>query len=158
VTVDVNAASGNPLLLANTESGTQCLIHASTLATTVAACTNPNTNNQDCFLPGPPITINGGVSNPNPALRAPAPTAANISRSDSVITVPLYDGLTDPCPGGTCGTAQIIGFLQLGIQDVRTDGSIDAVVLNAAGCDPGGSGNAVQGGGVSPIPVRLIHQ
>jgi hypothetical protein len=31
------------------------------------------------------------------------------------------------------------------------------MVLNAAGCDPGASGTPVAGGGVSPIPVRLIH-
>lgn len=157
VTVDANAASG--LLLGETISGTQCLIHTTSTVATTVSCASPNTNEQDCFLPGSPVTINGGTSNPNPALSAPAATSVNISRSDSVVTVPLYDGLTDPCSGvGPCfGTVQIIGFLQLGIQDIRTDGTIDAIVLNAAGCDPGGSGSAVSGGGVSPIPVRLIH-
>ena len=164
VTVDIHAADGT--LVPDTIGGTQCLIHTSTTAATTVSCTSPNGNEQDCFLlPGPPVTINGGTSNPNPALRAPAPASVTISRSDSVVTVPLYDGLTDPCAGGgpPCSgppalrSVQIIGFLQLGIQDVRSDGSIDAVVLNAAGCDPNSSGNPVRGGGVSPIPVRLTQ-
>ena len=54
---------------------------------------------------------------------------------------------------------QIIGFLQLGIQyvNVSPSGDITAVILNAAGSNPGNSGNAINGGGVSPIPVRLIQ-
>jgi hypothetical protein len=158
-TVTVNSHSADSTLLADTAGGAQCLIHASSIpATGPVPCLNPNLNDQDCFLPGPPITINGGISNPNPAFRAPAPTAVNISRSDSVVTVPLYDGLTDLCQGGVCNqSAQIVGFLQLGVQDVRSDGTIDAVVLNGAGCDPSGSGTAVVGGAVTPIPVRLIH-
>lgn len=163
VTVDIHAADGT--LVPDTIGGTQCLIHTSTTAATAVSCASPNANEQDCFLPGLPAIINGGTSNPNPTLRAPAPTSVTISRSDSVVTVPLYNGLTDPCSGGglpcsgppTLRSVQIIGFLQLGIQDVRSDGSIDAVVLNAAGCDPGASGTPVAGGGVSPIPVRLIH-
>ncbi|MBZ5703859.1 MAG: hypothetical protein LAN63_00730 [Acidobacteriia bacterium] len=154
--VDPNNAT--ILLHTNTADGARCLIHASVSPTSAVSCTNPNPNNQDCFLPGPPVTINGGTSNPNLAFQSPLPTAVNISRSDSVVTVPLYDGLTDLCsPNCTGRSALIVGFLQLGIQDVRTDGTIDAIVLNAAGCDPGGSGTAVSGGGVSPIPVRLIH-
>ena len=62
----------------------------------------------------------------------------------------------DPCPAGTCGTATVMGFLQLGIQSVSNQGDIQAVVLNAAGCNPSNSGTPVTGGGVSPIPVRLI--
>jgi len=57
-------------------------------------------------------------------------------------------------------TETVIGFLQLGIQDVATGplaGSIDTVVINAVGCNAGGSGTAVSGGGISPIPVRLIQ-
>jgi hypothetical protein len=50
-----------------------------------------------------------------------------------------------------------VGFLQLGIQYVRPSGNIHAVVLNAVGCNPAGSGTPVSGGGVSPIPVRLVQ-
>ncbi|MBZ5600185.1 MAG: hypothetical protein LAN83_17905 [Acidobacteriia bacterium] len=157
VNVDPNTATVSSHT--TTADGARCLIHASASPASAISCTNPNPNNQDCFLPGPPVTINGGTSNPNPAFRPPLATAVNISRSDSVVTVPVYDGLTDLCPlSGSCsGSAQIVGFLQLGIQDVRTDGTVDAIVLNATGCNPSSSGTAVLGGGVSPIPVRLIH-
>jgi len=92
---------------------------------------------------------------------------ANISRSDSIVTVPIFDYLTganNPCPGGVCGTATVTGFLQLGIQSIGLPpgggaaGKIGAVILNAAGCDPAGAGNAaVKAGGVSPVPVRLTR-
>jgi hypothetical protein len=53
-----------------------------------------------------------------------------------------------------------VGFLQLGI--TRTISGpprhFEGIVLNAVGCTPGASGNPVTGGGVSLIPVRLIHQ
>ena len=147
-----------------TLEGIQCLIHTTDNGnyppTSCAADTDP-----DCFVTGPPVTINGGQSNPNPAMRV-----ANISRSDSVVTVPIFDyqnPADNPCPGGVCnGTVNVpvIGFLQLGIQSVGRPpgggaaGKIGAVVLNATGCDPGAAGNPfVSGGGVSPVPVRLIQ-
>jgi hypothetical protein len=134
--------------------GTQCLIHSS--GATAVACTSPNTTyDQDCFIPGPPTmatTIQGGISNPNPLLRS----KPNISRSDSIVTVPVYDGTNNPCPGGTCGPVTVIGFLQLGVQEVDTNGNFKAYVLNAAGCGSS-TGTPISGGGVSPIPVRLVH-
>ncbi len=163
VTVDPN--TGKVAMKNETTQGIQCLIHtASTnhgnpkwLCTTDA--------DPDCFVGGPPalVTINGGASNPNPAMRV-----ANISRSDSVVTVPVFDflsGADNPCPSaGSCGTATVIGFLQLGIQSVSLppspNGAIGAVILNASGCDPASasSGNpAVSGDGASPVPVRLIQ-
>src|SRR5207245_3961575 len=115
--------------------GTQCLTHAH------AAGLNQG---QDTFtITGPPVTIDGGSNNPNPLLR----TATNISRSDSVVTVPVFN-----CPAGpTCnGTVdlQIVGFLQLGIQSVVV-GDISAVVLNVAGCDPSNTGLPISGAGTS---------
>jgi hypothetical protein len=121
---------------------------------------NPTDTDPDCFVPpavagSTPVTINGGASNPNPAMRV-----ANISRSDSVVTVPIFDATIDPCPWGTCGpqTATVIGFLQLGIQSVSlaANGTIGAYILNAAGCGTA-SANPVVGGGVSPVPVRLTQ-
>jgi len=53
---------------------------------------------------------------------------------------------------------QIVGFLQLAIQDVTGGGGkIDAVILNAAGTDPASTGTPVTGAGPSPVPVRLIQ-
>ena len=96
------------------------------------------------------------------------PQGTVISSSDSVVTLPLYDG-HQLCPGGsTCGgsssTVTIIGFLQVFIKDVTGGGDVQAYVLNVSGCGSGsGSGGEPPvnagggGGGGSPIPVRLIH-
>ena len=128
-------------LQARTDPGTECLIHANGPGLGVG---------QDSFTPGLPVAIDGGFNNPNPLMRL----ATNISRSDSVVTVPVFN-----CPVGVCdGTAQlpIVGFLQLGIQSVAS-GDISVVVLNVAGCDPNNPGLPISGAGVSPVPVRLIQ-
>ncbi len=149
---------GNPITIdtvlgginAITVDGTKCLIRADSAG--------PNLG-QDVINPavGAPVTITGGYNNPNPALQ----NTLNVSRSDSVVTVPVYnDNGVPPCTGPPLSCSQqlqIIGFLQLGIQYVNPSGDITAVILNAAGSNPANSGNAINGGGVSPIPVRLIQ-
>jgi hypothetical protein len=145
----VFVAGGSPVL---TDQATQCLIHASGQGLGLG---------QDVLTPvgvAPPVTIAGGDNNPNPALQG----LTNISRSDSVVTVPIYHSVTNVnlCPGGACtGTGTIIGFLQLGIkQNAAGGGRVEAVIMNVSGCNPGAGGTPISGGGVSPIPVRLIHQ
>jgi Putative Flp pilus-assembly TadE/G-like len=147
ITVDIP-----PGLAQATREGTDCLIHADNFG--------PSLLGQDNIISsavGAPVTIAGGYNNPNSALR----TATSISRSDSVVTVPVYDGAIlslNLCQSTTCDqTAQIVGFLQLGIQYVDNSGNLSAVILNAAGVNPANSGNPVRGGRVSPIPVRLIQ-
>ena len=138
---------------AATRNGTGCLIHADTPGF-------PGVGQDTINLSpvGTPVAIAPGYNNPNPALVS----ATSISRSDSVVTVSVYNG-GDLCPGGSAGCTQtnalgVIGFLQLGIQYVDSSGgTIHAVILNAAGCNPANSGTAVAGGEVSPIPVRLIQ-
>jgi hypothetical protein len=132
-----------------TNDGIRCLIHAGA---------NALGQGQDVYSggSGTPIIITGGNNNPNPDLQG----VTNTSRSDSVVSPPLYDG-SNLCPSGTCNvTAPIQGFLQLGItQDSSPpNGQFQAVILNAVGCDPGATGTAVSSGGISPVPVRLISQ
>ncbi len=88
----------------------------------------------------------------------------NISRSDSIVTVPLWDGDNALLGTGILipgSTFRIVGFLQLGITDVL-DGDllhsskINGVILNVSGCGSA-AGTPVSGGGISPIPVRLIQ-
>jgi hypothetical protein len=159
-TVTVQTGGG---LGPRTNEGTQCLIHTNNQGLSLQ---------QDQLLPTggapngtAPITITGGNDNPNPALQG----ATNISRSDSIVTVPIYHAAGNPnlCPGGCTQTATIVGFLQLGItQNVQngaapapgTNGKIEGVIMNVAGCNTGAGGAPVSGGGVSAIPVRLIHQ
>jgi hypothetical protein len=142
VTIDTNSATTlQPFM----NAGINCLIHASA---------NDLNQGQDVLTPsavGSPVIITGGSNNPNLALR---PANTIISRSDSVVTVPVYDGVADCTPPSAC---TVIGFLQLGIQNVDAGGTFfDAVILNAAGC-ASSAGTAVVGGSVAPVPVRLIH-
>jgi hypothetical protein len=132
--------------ITETQGATQCLIH------------NNGTTGQDVINIGTPVTINGGSRNPNPSLRG----VDNISRSDSVVTVPVFTWNGDPCaspgPGGVCATVTTIGFLQLGIRGVVASGNLDAVVINAVGCEAGlPASPTLTGGALSPIPVRLVQ-
>jgi len=134
-----------------------CLIHANGYG---------DGQGQDSFnVPGRgnPITIDGGANNPDVYLQS----ATNISRSDSVVTVPIWDG-NGLCSPGTgvlpvCSPFTIVGFMQLGVQRVQPGllgaSEIDGVILNVAGCgDADGVGTTtVSGGAVAPIPVRLIQ-
>lgn len=145
-------------LQARLDKGIGCLIHSSSI--TSGACT-PGAFAQDCFVPqgpGEPPLIRPGSNNPDLALRS----MSYISRSDSIVTVPLFDGRNlcwNSNPGGPCNyTAPIVGFLQLGIiQDDLGTGSFDAIILNASGCNPSASGQTVTGGNISSIPVRLVQ-
>ena len=110
---------------------------------------------------GPPFQIYAGSNNPlvvNGVLRAGSP----VSTSDSVTTVPVYDG-APLNPGG--GSVTVVGYMQIFINDVNhqgNDDSITAYILNIAVCQNGGgtcsSGSGtVSGGGQSLIPVRLVR-
>ncbi len=111
---------------------------------------------------GLPFTITGGSSNPNPALQNQP-----ITSSDSIVTVPLYDG-HNLCPGGSCGSSvTIVGYLQMFIVQVSGRANVTAVILNVSGCgnnggscgtggSGGGSGGTVAGGG-SLFPIRLVR-
>jgi hypothetical protein len=107
-----------------------------------------------------PYVISGGSANPNPALQG----VAGISSSDSIVTVPMYDGAS--VPSGQPAT--IVGFMQLFVEYAchnTTTGSDDVTsrILNVTGCasKPGGCGigstGTVSGGGASTIPVRLVQ-
>jgi len=137
------------LLNTQTSEATQCLIHSNggLLGDGQDVITSQGAGN--------PPTITPGFNNPNTALAG----ATNISRSDSIVTVPLFKWTgIDPCGGGPCTPVQVIGFLQLGIQDVSAGGRLTGVIMNAVGCDPNNPGTPqISGGGVSPIPVRLIQ-
>ena len=79
-----------------------------------------------------------------------------VTTSAAIATIPIYDQNT--LNSGN-GQATVIGFMQVFIQDVNNQGNITATVLNVAGCgnSPNSTVMPVSGGGVSPIPVRLIR-
>ena len=109
---------------------------------------------------GPPFQIYAGSNNPlvlTGVLKAGSP----ISTSDSVVTVPVYNG-AKLSPGA--GSITVIGYMQIFINSVDhkgNDDSMSAYILNIAACQSGGScgggGGTVSGGGQSLIPVRLVR-
>ena len=120
-----------------TQNGVQCLI---------------NSPSQDAiFYPLPPGT------GPMQITAGSGPQSGNlVTTSASIATIPIYDQNT--FNSGT-GQATVIGFMQVFISDVNPGNTdITATILNVAGCGNNPSTAApVSGGGVSPIPVRLIH-
>jgi hypothetical protein len=131
-----------------TAEGLQCLIHA--------ASSGPN-QGQDTLIfsasssnRGQPLVQAGDASHG----RFKVPVGTFISTSDSIITVPLFNhDPSRPMPP----TVTIVGFLQLFVNYVGPNGDVNAYILNVSGCGNNTSGPVVSGGGVSPIPVRLIH-
>ena len=136
------------------QSGLQCLLH-----------TTPGNSQQDsidssAFASGTgPLLISPGSFSQT---RYGIPSTALIATSDSIVTVPLFDN-TSALAGNQ---VTVVGFLTLFVVDatgnngkgVGTAGNFDAVILNVNGCgNSPGSGAAVSGGGVSAIPVRLVH-
>jgi hypothetical protein len=112
--VQVLPAAGT--LDSRTRQGTRCLIHASNNG----LCQDQDYFGANCADPvaSNPLAITGGNNNLNPSLRG----VTNISRSDSVVTVPLYNGASydgaqfSSLPGPVLtATTPIVGFLQLGI-------------------------------------------
>jgi hypothetical protein len=146
--VTIDTTTGTVPTESATSAGAQCLIHAGTAGLLGQG--------QDVIVlaaSGSSIEIDAGTNNPNTTFAAAQ--TKNISRSDSIVTVPIFDSTINPCPGGACAPQHIIGFLQLGVQYVNPAGGIQAVIINVAGC--GANGTGVSGGGVSPVPVRLIE-
>jgi Putative Flp pilus-assembly TadE/G-like len=142
----VQPATGN--MNGPTANGVDCLIHE-----TGGTGQDIMTINSGGGL-GNLWTITAGSANPYGLSGA-------IASSDSIITVPLYDGHT-LCPGGSCSQTDIYvnGYLQLFIND-ETSGNVHGTLMNVIPCpsasDSPGS-PVVAGGGSSPVPVRLIHE
>lgn len=144
----VQPITGN--MVGPTEQGVDCLIHQ--------GGSNGSPSGMDTFDPAS-WTITAGSANPYGLSGA-------IATSDSIVTIPIYDGTT-LCPGSSCPstvTVDVKGFLQLFIEDEdgSNQGNVLAYVMNVASCT-GGSGTGGSGtttvatGGSSPVPIRLIQ-
>jgi Flp pilus assembly protein TadG len=138
----------------DTELGTECLIHAS----------GPGLNNGQDSLDasnylssGDPMQFAAGTYTGSHFVDSTAAQIgpnALITTSDSIITLPIYDD-TASSPV-TFPNVNIVGFLQAFVN--FTDPSyLDVTILNVVGCGSTPSAvPAISGGGISPIPVRLI--
>jgi len=141
-------------------TGTLTLIHEATQCT-------PSGQDTITFngASTPPYTITGGSGNPYGL------SGKTITTSDSIVTVPVYDGLSSG-KGGSTTTFTIIGFMQIFITDAchtSSSDTITAYVMNILTCQstsgvcngvgtPGNPGGGfVSGGGATAIPVRLVQ-
>ncbi len=151
-TVSLQPETGN--VVGPTRQGVDCLIHEGS-----------NGSGQDIMNSTSPLKITGGSNNPNPALQG-----RTINSSNSLVTAPIYDG-AQLCPGQSCAasvSANIVGFMELFIKDeTNPQGTVDAYILNISTCGAssgggggggGTPGGTVTGGGLSPVPIRLVSQ
>jgi len=150
VKIFTDTATRNGQLRNETNNGVQCLI------------SNTPDTLDPTSLPGfsagtEPVRITAG-SGPH--------SGAFVTTSNSIANLPIID-TTLPIPT-TPGTSQVtvIGFLQVFIDNSTTVTSppagfhaeVQAHILNVVGCGNNPSAGApISGGGMSAIPVRLIH-
>jgi Flp pilus assembly protein TadG len=151
--VTLQPETGN--VVGPTRQGVDCLIHEGSQG-----------SGQDILNSTSPRSITGGSNNPNPAL-----VGQTITSSDSIVSAPIYDG-AQLCPGKSCAasvTANIVGFMQLFVKDeTNPQGTVEAYILNISTCGAsaggggggggGTPGGTVTGGGLSPVPIRLVSQ
>ena len=124
----------------DTLTAAECLIHQS------------GTTGQDTLLTAAyPYQIQAGTGN-----TLGVSSTAVITSSNSIVSLPIYDNTNALIINGNDANVTIVGFLQVFINSVNPDGSMNVTVLNVAGC-----GNTVPNGtpyltGTSPVPIRLI--
>jgi hypothetical protein len=75
-----------------------------------------------------------------------------VTTSGQIVTLPIIDKNVVP-------TVKVVGFMQAFVQSTNATGAITMSVLNISGCGTNINTGAapVSGGGVSAVPVRLIH-
>ena len=127
-------------------AGLQCLLHS--------GGGNKLDSIPNAFLAGNGLLISPGTYSQT---RYGVASTDNILTSDSIITVPIFDQKQF-----SHGNQQVtvVGFLTLFVKTVsgNNPGQFSATILNVTGCGPNpSSAPPVSGGGVSSIPVRLIH-
>ena len=151
VAVDVAAQKG--MVDSDTHAGVQCLIHA--------AGDGPG-QGQDVYTPPTstsPYVIAAGSANPLvQGGTAKIKPGDNISTSNSVVTVPIFNGAI------VGGQVNVVGFLQLFIDEVDAtcapgvNSCVKGHILNVLGCGSTLTTPAITQGSSVAIPVRLIHQ
>ncbi len=97
----------------------------------------------------------GGINNP-----LPGAVNKGLSRSDSIVTFPVYDigpgAPTAPCPGAVCAGLKVIGFLQVFINGAPSGANpFRVTVQNVVGALSAANPIVTPAG--SPVPVRLVQ-
>jgi Flp pilus assembly protein TadG len=129
----------------DTSSATQCLINQQ--------------GGQDVLDPTPfPFQITAGAGNPM-VTSGGITSGSSITSSSSIVTVPIYDDTQVPGgfpPNVNQVPVTIVGFLQVFINGVDTNGNPNVTVLNVAGCSNTATASTLTVTGSSPVPIRLI--
>jgi hypothetical protein len=127
----------------DTATGVSCLINQSTAGSASGGQDLINTLSY-------PYQITAGAGNANAA----ALSGKIISSSNSIMSFPIYDSVSTTDFSVNPTNVTIVGFLQVFVRQVNTDGSLNVTVLNVAGCGNNAANRAVTGS--SPVPIRLI--
>jgi len=140
--IDLAENPGGPPPAGDTASAIACLL---TNETTTAPLVGQDTLDHTVY----PYKITAGTVNSNTALRGDF-----VSSSNSIMSFPIYDDTTVTVNTSGTTAVTIVGFLQVFINDVNTDGSLNVTVLNVAGCGNNATNAPIPG--TSPVPVRLV--
>jgi Flp pilus assembly protein TadG len=94
----------------------------------------------------------GGVDPMQIQSGTPPHSGLVVTTSGQIVTLPIIDKNVVP-------TVKVVGFMQAFVQRTNATGAISMYVLNISGCGTNINTGAtpVSGGGVSAVPVRLIH-
>jgi Flp pilus assembly protein TadG len=137
-TIDTSLSGNNSRQ--DTHQGVQCLIH------------KPG---EDTLDPASVANFIAGTG-PMEITAGSGPLSGQlVTTSSSIATLPIFDTAS---LNAVTGQVTVVGFLQVFIGDVIGNGDITVTVLNVAGCGNTAGTTVISGGGVSPVPVRLIHQ
>jgi hypothetical protein len=124
-----------------TQAGLQCAIHASG---------NGLLQGQDA------IDVSNFTANSGPMQITPAtepsgvPAGSYVNTSNSIMTFPIFD---TPI---VVNQVTVVGFLQMFVRQSGSPADFDGYIVNVVGCSNSGPTATVSGGGISPVPVRLI--
>jgi len=79
-----------------------------------------------------------------------------VNTSGQIVTMPIID---TTLLNILTGQVKVIGFMQAFVTNTHADGDVVVDVLNISGCgsNVNTASTPISGGGVSPVPVRLIH-
>jgi Flp pilus assembly protein TadG len=123
---------------------------------TALACLTQSANGADTLNTGSfPFQIQAGAGNPLVVQQNIVNIGDTITTSNSIITLPIYDGnVLVKVKGQGHSDVTIVGFLQVFVNFVDSLGNINVTVLNVAGCTNTATSAPVNG--TSPVPVRLI--
>jgi hypothetical protein len=79
-----------------------------------------------------------------------------VTSSNSIVSLPIYDDTASVITQAGPNNVTVVGFLQVFINSVDTNGNVSVTVLNVSGCGNDPSKPPLLGS--SPVPVRLITE